>query len=234
VVNHVDWQDRRLLLKVLFPVNVKADVATYEVPYSAIERSTGNVTSFEKAQFEVPALQWADLSADGAGVALLNDSKHGHDIKGNRMRLTLLRAPNSPDPKADRGAHEFTYSLYPHAGDWREGAVYRAAHDLNDPLIARVFPAGRGDANSLGLVEIGGRNVLLSACKKAEDSDDLVIRFFETAGQDGEAALTFAAAPSAAWETDMLENNLTEIPVSGASITVPLGHNEVKTLKVRA
>jgi alpha-mannosidase len=233
VVNHVDWQDRRLLLKVLFPVNVKADVATYEVPYSAIERSTKNETSFEKAQFEVPALQWADLSADGAGVALLNDSKHGHDIKGNRMRLTLLRAPNSPDPKADRGAHEFTYSLYPHAGDWREGAVYRAAHDLNDPLIARVFPAGRGDANSLGLVEIGGRNVLLSACKKAEDSDDLVIRVFETAGQDGEAALTFGGAPSAAWETDMLENNLTEIPVSGNTITVPLGHNEVKTLKIR-
>lgn len=234
VATWADWHDRRTMLKVMFPVNVQAAEATYEVPYSAIARSTGNESSFEKAQFEVPALQWADLSDDQRGVALLNDSKHGHDIKGNRMRLTLLRGPISPDPKCDKGEHTFTYSLAPHAGGgFHAGGVYAEAYNLNNPLLARAFETGVDGPAQAGYLSIGGDNVMLSAVKKAEDSDDMIVRFFETAGQDGEATLTFAEAPSAAWETDMMENDLEAIAVSGNAITVPLGHNEVKTLKVR-
>jgi alpha-mannosidase len=231
VVTHVDWQDRQRLLKVLFPVNVKSDVATYEVPYSAIERSTRNETTFEQAQFEVPALQWADMSADGFGVALMNDCKHGYDIKGNRMRLTLLRSPNSPDPNCDKGEHTFTYSLYPHAGDRREGQIYRAATDLNDPLFARACSHTSGDTASI--VEIGPDNVLLSAMKLADDGDGVIVRFFETDDRDGEALLTFGASVSAAWETDMLEHNEKALTPNGNTLRVPLGHNEVKTLRVR-
>ena len=62
--------------------------------------------------WEVRSLRkWADLSETGYGVALLNDCKYGYDIQGNILRLSLLRAPNSPDPLADRGQHRFTYSL---------------------------------------------------------------------------------------------------------------------------
>ncbi|HEY3267091.1 MAG TPA: glycoside hydrolase family 38 C-terminal domain-containing protein [Armatimonadota bacterium] len=232
VVNTVDWQDRRILLKALFPANVKADQAAYEIPFAAIERSTGNETPFEKAQFEVPALQWADLSADGRGAALMNDCKHGYDVKGNRLRLTCLRAPNSPDPKCDRGINVFTYSFFPHAGGWRDG-VYREAYDLNNPLIARATPAGSGSAAAAGFVEIGPANVVISALKKAEDGDDWILRFFETAGQQTEAVVTLPAAPAAVWETDMMENNLSEIPVTGQVLRVPLGHNEVKTLRIK-
>lgn len=225
----VDWQERQKMLKVLFPVDVYAPEATYEIPFAAIARSTGNETSVEKAQFEVPALQWADLSAGGYGVSLLNDCKHGHDIKGNRMRLTLLRSPISPDPNCDRGEHVFTYSLFPHAGDWRKGGTYRAAFELNDPLFTRPA-AVRG---AVGFLEIGPENVLVSAVKKAEDSDDVIVRFFETAGADTTATLRFAEPPEAAWETDMMENDLAAVPVSGTTVECALGHNEVKTLKVR-
>jgi alpha-mannosidase len=226
VVNHVDWHESRTLLKVLFPANVKADVATYEVPFAAIERSTGNETSHEKAQFEVPALQWADLSADGRGVSVLNNCKHGHDIKGNAMRLTLLKSPNSPDPNCDRGMNVFTYSFYPHAGGWVEGNTYRQAHDLNDPLIARP------GAGSASFVEIAQDNVVISALKQAEDGGDVILRFFETAGKDGDAILAFAEAPKAAWDADMMENKLGEFPVTGKTLSVTLGHNEVKTLRL--
>ncbi|HEY3413096.1 MAG TPA: glycoside hydrolase family 38 C-terminal domain-containing protein [Armatimonadota bacterium] len=226
VVNRVDWHESRTMIKVLFPANVQTKVATYEVPYAAIERSTGNETSHEKAQFEVPALQWADLSVDAHGVSLLNDCKHGHDIKGNAMRLTLLRSPNSPDPKCDRGVNVFTYSFYPHAGGWVEGKVYREAHSLNDPLIARP------GAGSAAFVEIAQPNVVISALKAAEDGDDVILRFFETAGLDGEAELIFAEAPKAVWDADMMENALTQYPSGGTAVTVPLGHNEVKTLRL--
>src|SRR5256885_1805988 len=68
------------------------------------------------ANFEVCAHQGVDLSDGEYGIALLNDCKSGHPLRGNILDLTLLRSPGYPDPTADRGRHRFTYSLYPHAG----------------------------------------------------------------------------------------------------------------------
>ncbi|HEX7000547.1 MAG TPA: alpha-mannosidase, partial [Trueperaceae bacterium] len=127
----VNWQERRTLLKVAFPVLVRARHATYDIGLGAIERPTHWNTSWDWARFEVPAHRWADISEGGYGVALLNDCKYGYDVKDDVMRLTLLRSPVRPDPDADRGRHEFVYALLPHAGDWRAGDVVRHALDLN-------------------------------------------------------------------------------------------------------
>ena len=139
----VDWHEDRTLLKVAFPVAIHSLRATYETQYGAVERPTHRNTSWDAARFEVPAQRWADLSEAGYGVALLNDSKHGYDIAGNVMRLTLLRSTMSPDPLADRGEHRFTYSLFPHPGSWQQGGVVEAAEDLNRPL--RIVADGRPD-----------------------------------------------------------------------------------------
>ncbi|HOC30709.1 MAG TPA: glycosyl hydrolase-related protein, partial [Armatimonadota bacterium] len=88
-----------------------------------------------------------------------------------------------------------------------------------------------GDTASI--VEIGPDNVLLSAMKLADDGDGVIVRFFETDDRDGEALLTFGASVSAAWETDMLEHNEKALTPNGNTLRVPLGHNEVKTLRVR-
>jgi alpha-mannosidase len=184
VVTRVDWQDRRTMLKVLFPVNVQAGEATYEVPFAAIARSTGNETPTRRPSSRCPPCSGRTCRT-GNGVALLNDSKHGYDIKGNRMRLTLLRAPNSPDPKCDRGEHVFTYSLAPHAGDWRNGGVYAEAYDLNNPLTARAVPAGTGER-----LRLPGRRPQRDALGR-EEGGGLGRSFLETAGRDGEATLTF-------------------------------------------
>src|SRR5690606_8833709 len=149
----VDWRERRTLLKVAFPVRVRARHATYDIGFGAIERPTHWNTSWDWAKFEVPAHRWADLSEGNYGVALLNDSKYGHDVKDHVMRLTLLRSPVSPDPGADLGVHDFTYALLPHAGDWRAGDVTRAAHELNVPL--RVVPGAASGAESFELVTVG-------------------------------------------------------------------------------
>ncbi len=132
-----DWHEQHILLKVAFPVSVRSDKATYEIPYGSVERPTTRNTPAEQAQFEVPALRWADISGPDAGAppsspgvgervgvhgfSLLNDSKYGYDARDNVLRLSLLRSPTWPDPETDQGQHEFTYSLYPHGGTWREG-----------------------------------------------------------------------------------------------------------------
>ncbi len=116
-----DWHEHHILLKVAFPLSAKNDKATFEIPYGTVERPTTRNTPAEEAQFEVPALRWADLSRlwrrGFHGFSLLNDSKYGYDAKDNVLRLSLLRGPEWPDPNADQGHHEFTYSLYPACGN---------------------------------------------------------------------------------------------------------------------
>ncbi len=113
---HAGWQEKHILLKVVFPLSAHSPKATYEIPYGTVERPTSRNTPAEQAQFEVPALQWADISDDSHDFSLLNDCKYGNEAKGNALRLSLLRSPEWPDAHADQGDHDFTYSLIPTPG----------------------------------------------------------------------------------------------------------------------
>ena len=131
---HIEWNERHVLLKAAFPVDVLAPQATYEIQWGNVQRPTHRNTSWDWARFETCAHKWADLSEGNYGVSLLNDCKYGHDIRDNVMRITLLRSPTMPDPMADFGEHQFKYSLYPHVGSWDE-ETQREAYLLNDPII---------------------------------------------------------------------------------------------------
>ena len=135
-VTRVDWQERQQLLKAAFHVGVRATEATYDIQYGNVKRPTHWNTSWDYARFETVGHQWADLSERNYGVSLLNDCKYGYDIKDHVMRLSLLKSAIYPDPEADRGQHEFTYSLLPHKGDWLDGGTAGEAWSLNHPLQA--------------------------------------------------------------------------------------------------
>ncbi|MBI3118284.1 MAG: alpha-mannosidase, partial [Candidatus Hydrogenedentes bacterium] len=139
----VVWHEKRTLLKVAFPIDVLTHRATYEIQFGAIERATHRNTEYDRARFEVTGQKWADLSEGDYGASLLNDCKYGYDTKGNVLRLSLLRSSIDPDPQADEGEHEMTYSLYPHADDWRNGAAQQACA-LNYPLLALPAPSRKG------------------------------------------------------------------------------------------
>ena len=102
--------------------------------------------------FEVPALRWGDLSDTSHGFSLLNASKYGYDAKGNVIRLSLLRSPAWPDAHADEGFHEFTYALYPHAGDWKAAETERRGFELNFPLIPVTTEPPPGRASRFPLL----------------------------------------------------------------------------------
>ncbi len=136
-----EWHEKHILLKVAFPVSAHSDKATYEIPFGSVERPTTRNTPAEQAQFEVPAQRWADISDGKHGFSLLNDCKYGYDAKGNVLRLSLLRSPEWPDPHADEGHHEFTYSLYPHGGGWKDALTIRRGYELNYKLIP--LPSGK-------------------------------------------------------------------------------------------
>ena len=144
VANDIDWHETHVLLKAAFPLAATSDKATYEIPYGSIQRPTTRNNSWEKAQFEVPALRWADLGDGQHGFSLLNESKYGYDGKDNVLRISLLRSPTWPDPEADRGRHHFSYALYPHGGDWKQALTVRHGYEYNYKLQAMQVEAHTG------------------------------------------------------------------------------------------
>ena len=186
--------------------------------------------------FEVPAQKWVDLTDDSGlfGLSLLNDCKYGHDVRGNLLRITLLRSPKSPDPNADMGEHEFTYSLYPHQGNWQEAETHRRACELNYPLhvvMTEEHPGALGREGSFVRLEAGA-GVILSAVKRAEQDEKMVLRLYELFGKKTPAKLHFARKVVAAEETDLLERPLAALPVSGHTVIAELSPFEIKTVLV--
>jgi alpha-mannosidase len=232
VVTHVDWHEKRTLLKVAFPVDVLASRATYHIQFATVERATHDNTDYDRARFEVPAHHWADLSEGDYGVSLLNDCKYGYDVSGNTLRLSLLRSPIDPDPRADEGEHEFVYSLFPHDGDWRCETVQQG-YELNQPLLAAPVKTHKGDlAHIHTFAELDADHVVLSAVKKAEDSDALIVRVYEAYGQRGPVQLSFGRAPKQVSECDLMEENDVPVKVEGSAVSFYVKPYEIRSFKV--
>jgi alpha-mannosidase len=183
IETHLDWHDRRALLRTLTPAAVRSRHATFECAYGVIERPTHSNTSWDAAMFEATAHRFIDLSERGFGLALLNDGKYGHSVRDNLLGLSLVRSPIYPDPLADEGEQRFTYALMPHRGDWFEGGVREEADDLNQPLVG--FPSSGLAATHLAPLAVSGYPVSLSALKPAEDGKGLILRLNEGGGGRG-------------------------------------------------
>jgi alpha-mannosidase len=231
--NDIDWHETHVLLKAAFPLAASSQKATYEIPYGSIERPTTRTNSWEKAQFEVPAQRWADLGDATHGLSLLNDVKFGYDAEGNTLRLTLLRSPTWPDENADRGRQQFRYALYPHAGSWKQAQTVRRGYELNDPLKAeQVFPHTGSLPAEHSWASIENPNVTLTAIKKAEDSDALIFRMYEWAGEATQVKLHIPPGATAATETNLMEKpEGAAITVTGDTNTVPIKPYEILTIQ---
>lgn len=230
----VDWWEDKTMLKVAFPLTVQDTVATYEIPFGTIQRSTQLRDSWEKAKVEVPALTWADVSSQDYGVSLLNDSKYGYDIKGNTIRLSLLRSPKWPDPTADRGKHTIRYALYPHTGTWKEAMTVCRGHEFNNPLIAVVVDPKKGALPMrYSFVSISPSQQILSTIKKAEDSDEWIVQWYDAGGTDCRTALTFPRRLKSATTTNILEQDIDEVAVQGNRAVVPTHGRSMGSLKIR-
>ncbi len=234
VVNDVDWHEDHILLKAAFPLAATSDKATYEIPYGSIERPTTRNNSWDKAQFEVPALRWADLNDGQHGFSLINNSKYGYDDAGNVLRLSLLRSPTWPDPVADRGHQHFTFALYPHAGDWKQALTVRHGYEYNYKLKAVQVEAHTGSLPlEHSFLSVKPENVVLTAMKKAEDSNALVLHMYEWAGKQANVEITLPPGATAATETNLMEQPQgSSLTVEGGHVTIPIHPFEILAVRV--
>ena len=228
----VDWQESEKVLKAAFPLDVHAERSTAEIQFGHVHRSTHDNTGWDAARFEICAHRWLRVAEPGYGVALLNDSTYGHDVTrtphasglGTTVRLTLLRAPHSPDPETDLGTHRFRYSLAPGAevtDAVREGLA------LNLPLRAAVAPVVPS------LVATGNPAVTVESVKLAEDrSGDVVVRLYESAGGRADARLRTSFPVVRAQITDLLERPLHEAETDEDGLVLSLRPFQILTVRL--
>jgi alpha-mannosidase len=232
-VTDVDWWEDKTMLKVSFPLSVQDTVATFEIPYGSITRSTQRNNSWNKARFEVSAIRWADVSKDNYGVSLINNSKYGYDVKDNVMRLSLLRSPKWPDPTADRGEHEIEYSLFPHKGDWKEANTVNRGYDFNYKLIPFLTDIHEGDLPSeYSFVKMNAPNLILTTFKKAEDSHGYIFQWYECEGKDTQAEIEFPQQPKKVVLSNFMEEDLEELNFDDKKLLIETKRNSVITIKV--
>lgn len=220
--NNIEWQETHKMLRAEFSPSVFADEVTCDIQFGNIKRSTSNNTSIEKAQFEIAAHKWVDVSSGGFGISLMNDCKYGHRVKDGVISLNLLRSPMWPAKDADKGMHSFRYALYPHSGDCYEAETAKAAYAFNNPLIVANACFG-------SFVSSSDSHIVIETVKMSENRrDEFIIRAYEDSGKARTAKIALDTAYKKTLLTDMLENELAECSLDTLEFT-PF---EIKTIKV--
>ena len=222
----VDFQERQQLLKAAFPVDIRTTYATYDIQYGNVRRPNHWNTSWDQARFESVGHRFADLSERNYGVALLNDCKYGYDVKGNLLRLSLLRSGKQPDHIQDVGEHVFTYSLLPHTGDIVSGGVVVSAHALNNPML---ICEGKEEKTEDTFMTIDNPQVEIDAVKKSEDGKYLVVRFHDYAGSSQKVTVKPNFCFRNWSEGDLRERRIGEI-CGDDEVTMTLHPYEIKTV----
>jgi len=234
----IDWATRESSLKASFPLTVANPQATYNWGVGTIERGNNN-----PVKFEVPSHQWFDLTDKGGryGVSVLEDCKYGSDKPNdNIVRLTLLytpgvRASYREQAYQDFGRHEMLYALYGHSGDWRNGDSDLQAARINQPLVAfQATPHPGTLGKAFSFLKINGGGVVVSALKKAENSDDLIVRVVETKGKGvKDVELAFAAPVVSAREVNGQEQDLTSAVVKNGKIVFNVTPYQLRTFAIK-
>ncbi|MCJ1708787.1 glycoside hydrolase family 38 C-terminal domain-containing protein [Microbacterium sp. VKM Ac-2923] len=208
----LDWNEREKLLKASLPFVVHAHHHSAEIQYGHVRRATHTNTSWEDAKFEVMAHRWVHVEEPGYGVGVTNDATYGHDITRTvgasgevetEVRLSLVRAANSPDPVQDAGHHTFAYAVHPGADI---AAVVASGYEQNLPLRR---PATEGTVEPWSVLRSADEGVRIEAVKLADDrSGDVIVRVYEALGRRAATTLTPGFAVASVSEVDLLERPL--------------------------
>ena len=203
----VDWQESQKLLKLGFPLDVRADRSASETQFGHVFRPTHLNTSWEAAKFEICAHRWIHVAEPGYGVAISNSSTYGHDVTRNvrndggtttTVRLSLLGSAMFADPGADRGVLELTVSLRP--GATRSDAVEEGYRTNLAPRIVR------GGHAVEALFSVFNQALVIEAVKLAEDgSGDVIVRLYESLGERSAGLIAANFPVASVHAVDLLE-----------------------------
>lgn len=236
IVTAINWDEENKLLKLGFPLDVRADRSASETQFGHVFRPTHENTSWEAAKFEICAHRWIHVGEPDYGVAISNDATYGHDVSRRtrtdggtttRVRLSLLRAPRYPDPNTDQGQHTFTVTVRPGAG------IAEAVEEgYRTNLRTRTI---RGAGPVEPLFTVSNPNIVIEAVKLAEDrSGDVIVRLYESLGQRATGTIAASFDVRNVYATDLLERRLDQqagVDTEGDTVTLGMRPFQILTLR---
>ena len=236
--NVIDWNTKESNLKATFPLTASNRMATYNWDIGTIERPTA-----DPKKFEVPSHQWVDLTdiSGEFGATILTDCKNGSDKPNdNTIRLTLIRTPGTAGGYHDQGTqdighHKFIYGIAGHAKGWRDGQTDWQGQSLNDPLIAFETSKHAGAlGQEISLLKVSNPRIRVLALKKAEESDEVIVRMVELDGKPQEnVRVSFASRLTAAREVNGQEQPVGPATVSDGALVTSFSAYQPRTFAVK-
>lgn len=236
--NVIDWKAKEANLKATFPFTATNKMATYNWDVGTIQRPNA-----AERQFEVASHQWIDLTDQSGshGVTILTDCKNGSDKPDDRtLRLTLVRTPGTRGGYVDQGTqdwgrHEIKFGLTGHGGDWRKEGTDWQAYRFNQPLIAFESSKHEGAlGKEFSLLKVSNSRVRVLALKKAENSDEVIIRLVEIDGKPAAGVrLSFSGPVISAREVDGQERPIAAATVTKGEVVTSFTPNQIHSFAVK-
>ncbi|OIW34878.1 glycoside hydrolase family 38 protein [Coniochaeta ligniaria NRRL 30616] len=245
VTSDVTWHETMKFLKVEFPVDIRNTEASYETQFGVVRRPTHYNTTWDMAKFEVCCHKFADLSENGYGVSILNDSKYGFATVGNLMRLSLLRSPKAPDAHADMGTHTIRWAILPHRGELGHTTV-RKAFEFNNPLkLVSGTETALLEAKTPPVKLSGDPALVLDTVKRGEDDEDVsrgelpvkkgksvILRIYDSLGGRAKGTVETTWDVERVVKTNVLEDELEDVEIKDGKFEIVLRPFEVATYKL--
>ncbi len=235
IENDIDMKQMHIVLKALFPFNIRTTKTVSEIQYGHVERPNHMNTSWDEAKFETCMHKWVDVSDNGYGVSLLNDCKYGFSSYDYTLAITLLKSPESPYYKGDCRQHKFTYSVYPHRSNAVFGGTIEEAYRLNAPLTAVNIAANKSGKlpERFSMVTCDKDNITVEVIKKAENNDGIIVRLYDAHNMASRATLKFGFPVKEAYIVNLLEEEPQKIDVKDNAVTLDVGTFEIVTLLLK-
>lgn len=243
---HIDWQDQDVSLKANFPVTIQAEDAQCNIQFGVIDRPTHSKDSFAMAKDEIPAHRWVDVTDGEQGIAIMADAKYGYRVKDQALEICLLRSQKKPGSEfahpeesdftsqnfGDIGEHSFSYSIFTHIGDYRKGAVVEQGYALRE-LEARSISVQQGSFESnASVLSCDNSAVVMETLKPAEDGNGVIVRLFETYGDNAKAPVDVSHFGQIVSEVNMMEEAIAPLNAVNGKLQLEFTPFEVKTIRI--
>jgi len=253
-ITTVDNNHPRVRVRVKFSTPIKCPEYVCDTQFGAITRKTNQYYFKPKDWKEQPSgvyptLRWMDYSDGEKGITVINKGTPENEVRDQDVYITLLRSvdmlssdgkagPVIPVPDArELKRYVFRYAVYPHEGNWIEAKSYKQGYEFNYDLIALQIPRANKYRLKRSFLKIEPDNVVLTALKRAEDGDGIIVRFYEATGVETKATITFFKKLKEVEVVNMIEEKDEEfdkeVKVEGNTIITELNPFEVVTLRLR-
>jgi mannosylglycerate hydrolase len=242
-------------LRVLFPSDLTDAVhcdseGHFIVDHREIEPKRNNEGYYHAGMNTQPHQYFVDVCDGKNGLMLINDGLCEYEVTSDSSRtmaLTLLRSTKMricTEPRVGSeypnqnswfglNKYKFSYSIYPHKGNWQQAQAYQHARTFTVPM--KIVQTNMHKFGTMpqekSFFSING-NLQLSCFKKAQDNGNVVIRIYNPSDKPQKGTLQFDLKIKSAYRINMNEEQIEELKPSGQKINMDLGPGKIETIEV--